>query len=125
MRRRTGVESFGSDTMLGEDHFYPRHTGINLSQELLRISVLENWAICELPLEILRKPDSVSGDKVKKVQVEVSWLRGRPLCCSKESLSPVETGKTQETLQLGSWCEPFLHCFCYGGIQLELPHATP
>lgn len=49
--RRTGVESFGSDAMLGEDHFYPRIKGINLNQELFRILVLENWAICELPLD--------------------------------------------------------------------------
>lgn len=49
-------------------------------------------------LLILRKADWVSGNKV--VQVEVSWLRGRPLCCSKESLSPLETGEIKETLQL-------------------------
>lgn len=49
--RRTGVESFGSDAMLGEDHFYPRIKGINLNQELYRIFVVENWAICELPLD--------------------------------------------------------------------------
>ena len=45
------MESFGSDAMKGEDHFYPRIKGIILNQELLKIRMLENWVIGELPLD--------------------------------------------------------------------------